>query len=118
MQVARELMARDPLRAHVEAELQIDPDELTNPWHAAASSFLAFAVGGLVPTLAILAPVGGWRVVVCVTAVIVGLVITGDLSARLGSAPSRPALIRNVAVGIVTMAITWAAGKVTGGLVG
>jgi VIT1/CCC1 family predicted Fe2+/Mn2+ transporter len=118
MQVARELMARDPLRAHVEAELQIDPNELTNPWHAAGASFLAFAVGGLVPTLAILVPVGGWRVAVCVAAVIVGLVVTGDLSARLGSAPPKPAVIRNVAVGILTMAITYLAGKVTGGLVG
>jgi VIT1/CCC1 family predicted Fe2+/Mn2+ transporter len=118
MQVARELMARDPLRAHVEAELQIDPDELTNPWHASGASFLAFAIGGLVPTLAILVPVGGWRVAVCVAAVIVGLIVTGDLSARLGSAPPKPAIVRNVAVGILTMAITFLAGKVTGGLVG
>jgi VIT1/CCC1 family predicted Fe2+/Mn2+ transporter len=106
------------LRAHVEAELQINPDELTNPWDAAGASFLAFAVGGLVPTLAILVPVGGWRVAVCVAAVIVGLVVTGDLSARLGSAPPKPAVLRNVAVGILTMAITYLAGKVTGGLVG
>jgi VIT1/CCC1 family predicted Fe2+/Mn2+ transporter len=117
-QVARELMEHDPLRAHAEAELQIDPGELTSPWHAAAASFLAFAVGGLVPTLAIAIPVGDWRVAACVAAVVVGLVLTGYLSARLGDAPRTAAIARNVAVGVLTMAITWGVGKLTGGLVG
>jgi VIT1/CCC1 family predicted Fe2+/Mn2+ transporter len=48
-QVAKELMAGDALRAHAEAELQINMDELTNPWHAAAASFIAFEVCGLIP---------------------------------------------------------------------
>lgn len=48
-EVARELTAGDPLRAHAEAELRIDPEALTSPWQAAGASFLAFAVGGLLP---------------------------------------------------------------------
>jgi vacuolar iron transporter family protein len=117
-QVARELTAGDALHAHAEAELRIDPNELTNPWHAAGASFIAFAIGGLIPLLAILIPVEGWRVVICVGAVIIGLALTGYLSARLGRAPERPAIIRNVAVGSLTMAITFGVGKLTGGLVG
>jgi VIT1/CCC1 family predicted Fe2+/Mn2+ transporter len=116
-QVARELTAGDALRAHAEAELHIDPDALTSPWDAAGASLISFAVGGLVPVLAILIPVSGWRVVACVVAVLVGLVLTGYISARLGGAPPRAAVIRNVAVGAVTMAITWIVGRITGGVV-
>ena len=36
--------AHDALAAHAEAELGIDPDDLTNPWHAAWASMLAFTV--------------------------------------------------------------------------
>jgi VIT1/CCC1 family predicted Fe2+/Mn2+ transporter len=117
-QVSRELMAGNALRAHAEAELQINPEDLTSPWQAASASFLAFAVGGLVPVLAIVVPIKDWRVAICVAAVIVGLVFTGYLSARLGNAAPKAAIIRNVGVGMLTMAITWAVGKLTGGVVG
>src|SRR5258708_7113226 len=36
--VAKELTAHDPLAAHADAELGIDPESLTTPWHAAAAS--------------------------------------------------------------------------------
>jgi vacuolar iron transporter family protein len=55
-QVAHELTERDALHAHAEAELQIDPDLLTSPWQAAGASFISFAVGGTIPSLAILVP--------------------------------------------------------------
>ena len=41
-QVARELTEHDALRAHADIEFGIDPDNLTNPWHAAWASMLAF----------------------------------------------------------------------------
>ena len=97
--VAQELMAGNALRAHAEAELHINPDELTNPWQAAGASFLAFAVGGAIPALAIIVPFNSWRVAFCVAAVVFGLVLTGLLSARLGNAKPKSAIIRNVAVG-------------------
>ena len=117
-QVAKELMAGDALRAHVEAELQINPDDLTNPWHAAGASFLAFAVGGMIPIAGIIVPLDSWRMAICVGAAVLGLVFTGYLSARLGRAAPRAAVIRNVAVGVLTMAVTWGVGKITGGVVG
>ena len=49
--VARELTAHDPLRAHADIEFGIDPDNLTNPWHAAWASMLAFTIGALLPLL-------------------------------------------------------------------
>jgi vacuolar iron transporter family protein len=116
-QVTRELTERDALHAHAEAELQIDPDLLTSPWQAAGASFISFAVGGAIPILAILAPFADWRVAICVIAVAIGLLLTGYLSARLGNAPPRAAVIRNVAIGMLTMAITWSVGKLTVGVV-
>jgi VIT1/CCC1 family predicted Fe2+/Mn2+ transporter len=116
-QVATELTEKNALRAHAETELQIDPDLLTSAWQAAGASFLAFAVGGVIPTIAILAPIEDWRVIICVAAVIVGLVVTGYASARLGHARPGPAVVRNVSVGILTMAITYFVGRITGGIV-
>ena len=116
-QVAEEVTARDALRAHSELELNIDPDALTSPWHAAGASFLAFAVGGVIPAAAILVPIDTWNVVICVVAVLIGLVITGYVSARLGKADAKPAVLRNVVVGSLTMAITWIVGRITGGVV-
>ena len=43
--MAEELTAHDAFAAHVDAELGIDPNELTSPWHAAFSSAVAFIAG-------------------------------------------------------------------------
>ncbi|MFF5337509.1 VIT family protein [Streptomyces sp. NPDC013181] len=117
-EVAREaavqLTERDALRAHAEVELGIDPDGLTNPWHAAGASFLAFTVGALLPLLAIVLPPSGLRVPVTVLSVLAVLAVTGWWSARLGEAATRPAVLRNMAGGAVAMAVTYAAGHLLG----
>ena len=109
-EVAIQLTAHDALAAHAETELGIDPDELTNPWHAAWASFLAFTLGALLPLLAIVLPPASVRVPVTVGAVVAALVFTGWLSARLGGARIGPAVFRNVFGGVIAMAITYAAG--------
>ena len=95
-QVAHQLTEHDALAAHADAELNIDPNELTNPWEAAFASFLAFTVGAALPLAAILLPGPTWRVPITFIAVLIALVITGSVSARLGDAPVRPAVLRNV----------------------
>ncbi len=117
-QVATQLTEHDALRAHAEAELGIDPDELTSPWAAAGASFLSFTVGALIPLLVILVPAGGWRIWLTVAAVLVGLTVTGFVSARLGGAPAGRAVLRNAGMGAATMAFTWAVGKAFGTAVG
>ena len=117
-QVAAQLTEHDALRAHAEAELGIDPDDLTSPWAAAGASFLSFTVGALIPPLVILVPAGGWRIWLTVAAVLVGLTVTGFVSARLGGAPAGRAVLRNVGMGAATMAFTWAVGKAFGTAVG
>ena len=113
-QVAIELTEHDALGAHLDAELGIDPDELANPWHAAWASMLAFTVGALLPLLTIVSFGPDLRAVVTLIAVGVALAGTGYTSARIGEAPTRPAVIRNVAGGTLAMAITYGIGTIAG----
>ena len=115
---AEELTDHDAFAAHAEVELGIDPEELTNPWLAAASSALSFTVGALLPLLAILLPPSALRIPVTVVAVLVSLAITGVVSARLGGAVVRRAIARNVIGGGLALAITYAIGYLVGGVVG
>ena len=111
---AQELTAIDPLRAHTEMEFNLTPGELTSPWHAALASLLAFAVGAVIPLIAIALPPQSVRIWLCVASVIVALFLTGYISAQLGGAPKRPAITRNVAVGMLTMGITYGVGRLFG----
>ncbi|MFC5181151.1 VIT1/CCC1 transporter family protein [Actinomadura harenae] len=113
-QVALELTARDPLAAHAAMEAGVDPYGLANPWEAALASFVAFTVGALLPLLAIVLPPPSVRVWVTVVAVVIGLVICGWTSARLGGAPPGRAVLRNVLGGLIAMAITYVAGSLIG----
>lgn len=113
-EAARQLTERDALRAHARVELGIDPDALTNPWHAAWASFLAFTVGALLPLLAIVLPPEHWRLPVTVGSVLVALALTGWSSARLGQARPAPAVWRNMAGGALAMAVTYGAGSLLG----
>jgi vacuolar iron transporter family protein len=117
-EVASELTRKDAFRAHAEAELQIDPDNLTSPWQAAWASLVSFALGALVPVLAITTPPTSWRVWTCVVAVLAGLVLTGAVSARLGGGDPRRAVARNVVVGALTMVITYYTGVLFGVTIG
>ena len=114
MQVARELTEHDALGAHAEVELGIDPDELTNPWHAAWASMLAFTVGALLPLLVIVLTPPDLRIWATVSAVVVALAVTGWTSARLGYGATLPAVLRNVAGGAFAMAVTYAVGALLG----
>jgi len=117
-QVAVELTAKDALAAHAEVELGIDHEELTSPWAAAAASFVAFAAGALIPLIMILLPFGAHRVWVAALAVVLGLFLTGWVSAVLGGASRGRAIARNVLMGSTTMAATYGIGLLFGVAVG
>ena len=114
MQVAQQLTEHDALGAHAEAELGIDPDALTNPWHAAYASFIAFVVGAVLPLVAIALPPAGWRVLCTVVAVVVALALSGLLAGRLGHAPVMRPVRRNVVGGLLAMAVTYGIGSLVG----
>ncbi|GHP18467.1 VIT family protein [Rhodococcus fascians] len=112
--VAQELTEHDPFAAHVDVELGIDPDALTNPWQAAASSAVSFISGALLPLLSILLLPASQRIPVTFVVVLLALALTGTISARLGGAPSRPAVTRIVIGGAIAMAVTYAIGQLAG----
>ncbi|MFE3546867.1 VIT family protein [Nocardia sp. NPDC059177] len=111
--VAQELTAHDAFTAHAEAELGLDPRELTNPWAAAISSAVAFTCGALLPLLAIVIPPASWRVPVTFAAVLLALALTGSVSARLGGSRRSRAVLRVVVGGALAMAITYGIGTLT-----
>jgi VIT1/CCC1 family predicted Fe2+/Mn2+ transporter len=113
-EVALQLTHHDALGAHAEAELGIDPDELTNPWHAAWASMISFTCGALLPLLAILLTPVAARVPVTALAVVLALGITGWTSAAMGGAPRWPAVVRNVLGGLLAMVVTYAVGRLVG----
>lgn len=112
--VAAELTAVDALKAHAEAELGIDSEQHASPGQAAISSFVAFAGGSLLPLLAVTGPWLDYRIQVTVAAVIASLAITGYVGAKIGGARSMPAILRNVAVSLITMGITYGIGALVG----
>ena len=112
--VARELTEHDALRAHADIEFGIDPDNLTNPWHAAWASMLAFTVGALLPLLIVAFVPAGVRVLVTVLSVVAALALTGFVSARIGYSPRLPAVVRNVSGGLLAMGVTYLIGMLAG----
>ncbi|GAA4547154.1 VIT family protein [Pseudonocardia xishanensis] len=116
--VARELTAHDPLTAHLEAELNLDPEELTSPWQAAVASAASFVLGALLPLLAILLPPPAWRVPVTVAVVLLALAVAGWAGARIGGADPRRAVLRVVLGGAAGLAVTYLVGHLFGAAVG
>jgi VIT1/CCC1 family predicted Fe2+/Mn2+ transporter len=112
--VAQELTAHDPLAAHLDVELGLDPAEFTNPWQAAVASAVSFLLGALLPLVAILLPPPAWRVPVTVVAVLAALALTAAISARISGANRRRVLLRVVIGGALGLAVTYGIGHAFG----
>ena len=104
--------SKNPIKVLVEEQYGVDMEEITNPWHAAVSSFLSFSVGSLPPTLAILLFPDPYRIPITAVVVALTLILTGYVSAKLGKAPVKQAMLRNLAVGLLTMLVTYVVGQV------
>jgi len=109
--VAKELSEKDVFAAHAHAELNIDPDNLTSPWHAAFASAGAFLAGATIPLITIIISPMAIKIPATFIAVLVALAITGVLSAKAGKANIARATIRVVAGGALAMVVTYAIGK-------
>ncbi len=112
--VAEELTKHDAFAAHADAELQTDPDNLTNPFHAALASALAFTSGGIIPLCALVIAPPAFALALTCVAVFDALILTGILSAYVGGANKWRATIRVVLGGVLAMIITFGVGKLFG----
>lgn len=89
-------------------------DLFSNPWHAAVASAAAFLVGSSIPMIAVMLPFGALTVPITFVSVVVALVFTGYLSAKLGGIHVKKSIVRNVVGGAIAMAVTYAIGSLFG----
>ena len=102
---------KDPLKALVAEKYGIEVEEFTNLWHAAISSFIAFVAGAIFPMLSIVFFSASYRIPATVVIVALSLLGTGYTSAKLGKAPIKNAMIRNLVIGLLTMTVTYLVGQ-------
>lgn len=89
-------------------------NEHVSPMAAAVASFFSFALGSVLPIVAICGPWTEVREPATIISVVVALAITGYVAAKIGGAkPLRP-VIRNVTISLVTMAIAFGVGTLLG----
>jgi VIT1/CCC1 family predicted Fe2+/Mn2+ transporter len=110
-QVAVQLMAHDALGAHARDELGISDVTSARPLQAAFASAGTFAVGAMLPLLAVvLAP--ELRIALWVSAAsLLALAVLGVLSARVGGARTWVATGRIMFWGALAMALTAVVGR-------
>ncbi len=113
-QVAEELTASDALAAHLDAELNIDQQDIVSPWRAAYASAIAFLIGGLLPILAIIVFPAAMRVPATFAAVLIALAITGAAGGYLGGSPLLRPTVRVVLGGAIALATTFLIGRLLG----
>lgn len=112
--VAREVHA-DPdlaVRVHITQELGVDPEDRPSPWTAAGSSFLAFAIGGVVPLLSYL--LGSSSLALSLAIGGVGLFVAGALTSRFTTRSWWLAGLRQLGFGAIAATATYVVGTAIG----
>jgi VIT1/CCC1 family predicted Fe2+/Mn2+ transporter len=117
VQVAEGLTERDALQAHARDELGLSEARQARPFQAAWTSALSFAVGAIVPVIAVAAAPGSVRGIVCVAVTLAALAVLGYTGARLGGGRRLTATARVVVWGALAMAVTSGIGAIVGAAV-
>jgi len=110
--VAQEMHKKDPLAAHLRDELGQHPHTKARPIQAAVASALSFTAGGSIPFLGAFAPTIGAKAWSIVAFTVIGLLLTGILSARTAGSKLLIPTIRVIIGGCLGMLITAAIGKI------
>jgi vacuolar iron transporter family protein len=109
---------RSELAANRSSQEKDYDDELVSPTAAAIASFFAFALGSILPIVAIAGPWVDYREVATVSSVVVALALTGYFGAKIGKAKPLRAVVRNVVVSLLAMGFAYLIGAVLGVAVG
>ena len=112
--VAQRLMAHDALAAHARDELGMSAHSAARPLQAALASAATFAVGAVLPILAVLWTSASWRVAATSGVSLVCLVALGAVAARAGGAPAWRGALRVGFWGALAMALTAGVGALVG----
>jgi VIT1/CCC1 family predicted Fe2+/Mn2+ transporter len=109
-QVSRD--QEEALRLHAVEELGVDPTDLPSPVVAAVSSFLAFAVGAVIPLLTYLAGSASLGLALAVAAA--ALLVAGGVVARLTDQRVWYGALRQLALAALAAGVTYLVGRAIG----
>ena len=112
--VAQQLMAHDALGAHARDELGLSDQLAARPLQAALASAATFAVGALLPILAVMLPPPVWVVPVVSGASLLCLVALGALAAQVGGGSALRGAVRVAFWGALAMLATAGVGALFG----
>jgi vacuolar iron transporter family protein len=116
--VARQLMEKDALGAHVRDELGITEVSTTNPIQAALTSGATFVAGAALPQIAAMLTSGAAVVPAVAVVSLIVMAVLGALGARTGGAPLWRGAVRVAFWGALAMIVTAGVGAVFGTVVG
>jgi VIT1/CCC1 family predicted Fe2+/Mn2+ transporter len=116
--VAKQLMAKDALKAHARDELGLTDALAARPLQAAMASAASFAIGAGVPVLTILLSPMSVLLVLVSMVTVVCLIGTGAIAARLGGASILFGAARVALWGVLALAATAGIGRLFGAAVG
>jgi VIT1/CCC1 family predicted Fe2+/Mn2+ transporter len=110
-----EQLGRNPeaaLEVHAREELGMAPGELPNPWLAAGSSFLAFAIGALIPLIPYI--FGAKSLLISAILAVIGLFGAGVLVSRVTARSWLFSGTRQLLVGVLAAVVTYGVGLLVG----
>ncbi|WP_344415531.1 VIT1/CCC1 transporter family protein [Pseudonocardia ailaonensis] len=112
--VAEEISANPDiaLRVHVSQELGVSLDDKPSPWTAAGSSFVCFAIGGIIPLLSYLFGSSSLWLALGVGAV--GLFVAGAISSRFTVRTWWGGGLRQLMFGVIAAGATFLVGTLIG----
>ena len=115
-QMAREMM-RNPdlaLETHAREELGIDATALGSPWQAAVSSFLAFAIGAVIPLIPWFFTRGGAGEGLSIALGAAAALTVGALLARFTGRSALRSSLRQLGIAASAAAVTFLIGRAVG----
>jgi VIT1/CCC1 family predicted Fe2+/Mn2+ transporter len=112
--VVSQLMANNPLEAHMRDELGLTSEMSARPVQAAFASAGSFAVGAALPLALVLLFAGPMLTWAVTSGSLLFLALLGGIGARAGGAPIAKAVLRVTFWGAVAMAATAAIGSLFG----
>ncbi len=115
-QLAKEVMSNPviALETHAREELGVNPDSLGQPIQAAASSFVTFSIGAVVPLVPFLVGGGTGAVLAAILAAGIAALVVGGLLSFFTGRSWWWSSIRQLLICVVAGAVTYALGSAIG----
>lgn len=100
------------VNVHITHELGVAPSDKPSPWVAAISSFIMFAIGGIVPLIPYL--LGFSSLILGLSVGAVGLLIAGGVAAYVTRHPIVRGAVRQLCFGVIAAGATYLVGLAIG----